>query len=279
MRVRLASEAAPGHAENEDHAFQAGSLVAVLDGVTTPPGIDTGCVHGPAWYVRRLTARLTEVAAASPDGSLAEQLAEAIRRVRGDHDGRCDLDNPATPAATVCLARDAGDTLDYLVLSDGTLVVELGADVRVVTDSRFRRAVAELRQIAVAGDYDIGRAEQGARMRQTAARKHELTNTPDGYWIAAANPEAAHRAVTGSLPLAGRRRVRRAALLTDGASCAVDDYAFLTWPQLLDLLTDAGPEELIRRVRLAENADRDARAHPRYKLHDDASAALCVFDE
>jgi hypothetical protein len=279
MRVRLASEPAPGHTENEDHAFQAGPLVAVLDGVTAPPGFDTGCVHGPAWYTRRLTARLTGVAAESPNDSLAENLAEAIRRVRGDHDNRCDLDNPATPAATVCLVRDSGETLDYLILSDSTLVTERAEQVQVFTDTRFHEAVAELRRLAVTEDYAIGSAEQGARMRQTLTRKHELTNQPDGYWVAAANPDAAHQAVAGSLPLTGKTRVRRAALLTDGASAAVDDYAFLDWAELLELLTEQGPEELIRRVRLAEDADRDGRAHPRYKRHDDASAALCVFDK
>ncbi|MEV1289964.1 protein phosphatase 2C domain-containing protein [Micromonospora sp. NPDC049679] len=279
MQVRLASEAAPGRTENEDHAFQTGPLVAVLDGVTAPPGIDTGCIHGPAWYVSRLTARLTEVASACSDDPLADNLAEAIRRVRGDHGNRCDLNNPATPAATVCLVRDSGQTLDYLILSDTTLVTERAGQVQIFTDPRFREAVAQLRRVPVMSDYAIGDSDQAAPVPQTINRKYQLTNQPGGYWISAANPDAAHQAMIGSLPLTGKDRVRRAALLTDGTSCAVDEYAFLDWAELLDLLTEQGPKELIRRVRLAENADPEGHAHPRYKRHDDATAALCIFDK
>jgi hypothetical protein len=52
MEVRLARVAAPDRA-NEDYALAVGDLVAVFDGVTLREGIDSGCVHGPAWYVRR----------------------------------------------------------------------------------------------------------------------------------------------------------------------------------------------------------------------------------
>src|SRR4051812_49160633 len=101
MRVLLASEAAPGRPANEDGAMHVGGLVGVFDGVTVPPDFPTGCIHGAAWYVERLTARLGEATNSVPGADLSELLAEAIGRVRGDHEGRCDLDNPATPAATV----------------------------------------------------------------------------------------------------------------------------------------------------------------------------------
>jgi hypothetical protein len=272
MRVRLASEPAPGRPENEDGVLHVGSLVGVLDGVTALPDLDSGCVHTPAWYVRRLTDRLAQVAGERPDSTLADTLAEAIQRVRVDHDGRCDLGNPATPAATVCLVRAASDQLDYLVLADCSLVVDQGDTVTALTDRRFGDAVAELRSQAVA----VGaRAPAG----QPLIRKYELINQPHGYWIAAANPEAARQAVTGTLPLTGPEPVRRLALLTDGASCAVDRYALMDWPQLLDVLTDHGPKDLIRQIRQAENANPTGAEHPRYKCHDDATAALCIFEE
>lgn len=278
MRVRIASEPAPGHADNEDHGFQSGPLVAVFDGVTAFDGIDTGCVHGPAWYVRRLTTRLTQTAAENPTGALTDNLAEAIRRVRDDHDGRCDLTNPATPAATACLVREAGDQIDYLLLSDCTLVVEHGDQVQAITDERFENAVAELRRVALAAGSPIGGPERAERLRRLMTDKNALVNQPNGYWIAAANPEAAHHAITGTLPLTGPDRVRRAALLTDGTSCAVEQYRLMDWTGLLDLLTDHGPDELIRRIRQAEDADPNGVANPRHKRHDDATAVLCIFE-
>jgi hypothetical protein len=111
------------------------------------------------------------------------------------------------------------------------------------------------------------------------AGKYALTNQAHGYWIAGANPHAAHEAVTGRLPLTGPAKVRRAALLTDGASCAVDPYGILDWRQLLDVLSSNGPEGLIRRIRRAERADAGATRYPRFKRHDDATATLCTFEE
>jgi hypothetical protein len=80
------------------------------------------------------------------------------------------------------------------------------------------------------------------------------------------------------MTLRGPRRVRRAALLTDGASCAVEEFELFGWRELLDMLTTAGPLALIQRVRVAELDDYDGLARPRYKRHDDATAALCLFD-
>jgi hypothetical protein len=276
MYVQLVSEAAPGRAENEDLAFHHGDLVGVLDGVSAPAGVESGCVHGPAWYVRRLAGHLQHTAAGPR--SLVDGLSAAIKAVRGEHGGRCDLDHPSTPAATVALVRAAGGQLDYLVLCDSHIVLDLGDRVEVITDERFGAAVADVRRAALTGAA-IGSAVQQDQVRQAAVARQRLTNRPGGYWIAAAMPEAAHHAVTGSRPLSGPGRWRRAVLLTDGASCSVERFGLLDWRGLLDLVSEHGPGELIRRVRAAENADSDGRAQPRYKRHDDATVALCRFGE
>ncbi|MGH3680136.1 MAG: hypothetical protein ACRDT2_07775, partial [Natronosporangium sp.] len=89
MRVQLATEAAPGQAENEDFVFHSGGLVGVLDGVSVPAGVESGCDHGPAWYARRLAFRLQQ-AATPATTSLTDGLAAAVQAVRGEHEGRCD---------------------------------------------------------------------------------------------------------------------------------------------------------------------------------------------
>jgi hypothetical protein len=278
MTVRLASERAPDRQVNEDAAFTVGGLVGVLDGVSVADGAETGCTHGPAWYVRRLSARLAEGYTRDPAASLASLLAGAIGAVRDDHGGRCDLNHPGTPASTVCLLKDTDEQVEYLILADSPLVLDRG-EIEVVGDDRFGEAVATLRRAALSSDHDFGAAEHSARVRQAAAARQQLTNQPGGYWIAATNPEAAYQAVTGTAPLRGPDRVRRAALLTDGAADAVERYELVDWRGLLDVLTEHGPHELIRQVRDAENADGHGVARPRYKRHDDATAALCLFEE
>lgn len=273
MQVVAATEPAPDRLANEDLVFQAGPLVGVLDGATVPDGFETGCVHGPAWYVRQLAARLAVAAAHRPNAALEGNLAAAILAVRADHGEQCDLGHPGTPSSTVCLLRDAGDHLDYLVLCDSPLVADRGDRIEVIADDRLERAMVELRETAyaVAGVAD---ADPATRLRRAVALQRERMNATHGYWVAAANPDAAFHALTGTLPLTGPSRVRRAALLTDGASCAVDQFGLFDWGGLLDELAGRGPEALIRRVRDAEGAGASDGRHKRY---DDATAVLCTF--
>ncbi|MEU4679694.1 hypothetical protein [Micromonospora sp. NPDC023737] len=274
MRVRSASAAAPGRDVNEDVVFRFGSLVGVLDGATVPEGFDTGCVHGPEWYVRHLAARIGLAEAARPTASLMSNLAAAILAVRADHDGKCDLDHPGTPSSTVCLLREGGDQVDYLVLCDSPLVLDAGGRVSVVSDDRLDRAMAELRE-TVAMVPAGAAADRATRFRQAVGLQRERMNRTHGYWVAAADPDAAYHAVTGTVPLRGPGALRRAALLSDGASSAVEQFGLLDWPALLDLVATEGPGALIDQVRTAE---RDLSDRPRrHKRADDASVVLCEF--
>lgn len=274
MRVSSASAPPPGRPVNEDLVFRFGPLVGVLDGATVPEGFDTGCVHGPAWYVRHLAARLGLAEAIRPTATLMSNLAAAILAVRSDHGDECDLGHPGTPSSTVCLLRDGGDHLDYLVLCDSPLVLEAGGRVSVVTDDRLDAAMAEVRATAAA--VPAGPADRATRLRQAVAVQRERMNGTHGYWVAAADPDAAFHAVTGTLPLRGPGAVRRAALLSDGASAVVEQFGLLDWAGLLDVVSADGPGALVDRVRAAE------RDHPdrlrRHKPADDASVVLCEFD-
>ncbi|MFI5835385.1 hypothetical protein ACIA5A_17090 [Micromonospora sp. NPDC051300] len=273
MGVRTASDPAPGRLENEDLVFRFGPLVGVLDGATVPEGFDTGCVHGPAWYVRHLAARIGLAVAARPAATLVSSLAAAILAVRADHGGACDLDHAGTPSSTVCLLREGGDRVDYLVLCDSPLVLDTGDRIEVVTDDRLETAVADLRRTAAA--LPDGEVDPATRFRRAVTGQRARMNRTHGYWVAAGDPDAAYHAVTGTVPLRGPGALRRAVLLSDGASCAVEQFGLFDWAGLLEVVGVEGPQGLIDRVRAAE------RAHPdrlrRHKRTDDASVALCEF--
>ena len=174
--------------------------------------------------------------------------------------------------------KEAADAVEYLVLCDSSLVLEHGGEVEVITDGRHAASVAQIRAEALAVRDVMDSPEHTDQLRQVLTKQREHTNQPGGYWIAAANPAAAHEAITGAMTLHGPGRIRRAALLTDDASCAVEEFELFGWRELLDVLTSDGPEGLIQRVRAAELNDYDGHARPRYKRHDDATAALCLFD-
>ncbi|MBE1531600.1 protein phosphatase 2C domain-containing protein [Actinomadura algeriensis] len=249
MQVTYASEATPGR-ENEDFVAAGSGWVVLLDGATAPPGLDGGCRHDPAWLVRRIGGRVAAGLAAEDGEPLPDLLAEAIKVTAEAHAGTCDLGDPDSPSATVSMLRRRADAVDWLVLADSPIVLETDGGVSVRRDDRIDRLPSYTRE-----------AVRAAR------------NSPGGFWVASTKPEAAYEARTGRVPLRG---LRRAAVLSDGASRLVERFGLLTWAGLLEVLAEEGPAEVVRRTREAEAA-RPATAAGRGKRHDDATAVLVRF--
>jgi hypothetical protein len=268
MRTHLLSM--PGGAKpNEDFALATPEMVLVLDGVTSPPNLGTGCQHGTPWYVRRLAANLIGGATARPGLPLADVLGAAIDATRSDHRGQCDLGHPGTPSATVALLRRAEDQVDYLVLSDATVVVDrIGQPTRAISDLRVDAIEPDLQAEVKATPY--GTPEREALTEKWVSVQRLYRNVEGGYPIAGAQPSAAWKAETGSVRLDSLVRI---GTLSDGASCYTDLYKIGDWTQALDAM-DQDMTGFLRTVREHEDLDPDCSRWPRWKRHDDATAAL-----
>jgi hypothetical protein len=259
--------------DNEDWLGSGPRMVVVLDGCGEPDAIagetDRHCVHGLPWYVKTLGTALLR-GGGDPATPLDDALATAIAETATAHGGRCDLSHPATPASTVVILRENQHYVEYLVLSDSTLALDDGSpEPIVVTDDRVARVTYPSPQDPAPGTPEAAEATR-ARMRHL----NSMRNHADGFPIAAADPQAAYRAMTGHL---GHDRVRRAILASDGATRLVDVFGQLNWTQFLDLADQAGPEEVIALTRAVEESDADCAKWPRGKVHDDATVAFCAF--
>jgi hypothetical protein len=157
----------------------------------------------------------------------------------------------------------------YLLLGDVTLVLDLGYGIRVLTDSRVNATARAERRAA--DDLPSGSPEKARALVRMKQAELAARNVAGGYWLAAADPSIVAHALTGDVP---RQHVRQAALLSDGASRAVDRFNICDWRGLLALLAESGPAELIRQVRAAETTDLAGVRWPRNKIHDDATALL-----
>lgn len=138
MRVTMATSPGTPGWPNEDFAATAPGAAVLLDGATTwPPGTETGCTHGVAWYARTLGTALLAAITADPPVPLAQALASAIGDVRARHEHTCDLASPSTPAATVTAVRAAPGGLDYLALSDSSIAADYGdgREPVIITDN------------------------------------------------------------------------------------------------------------------------------------------------
>jgi hypothetical protein len=236
-------------------------VAVVVDGVGLPSG---GCEHGVAWYARNL-AHATLAAVADRTVPLADGLAAAIAEVAARHPG-CDLAHPHTPSAAVGVLRLGDDHAEALSLADVTVALDLGDHVRRVVD-RHTEDRAGLVGAGLAG-HRIGTPAHAAAVAGLLTERATACNRPDGFWVAAADPEVAHRATAVVVP-----GVRRAAVCSDGASWPADEGVW-TWTEYLDLLAATGPAGVVAAVRDLEHADPDGVVHPRLKRHDDATVAF-----
>lgn len=261
--MRIASASVPGSPAraNEDWVSATSRVIVVLDGATART--ETGCTHGVAWYAASLGAA---VVGRSGDHQvpLRATLAGAIRDVAALHP-ECDLSHPGTPSAAAAVVRFAEDQVEYLVLGDVCVILDLGDEVRAITDDRVSRTAR--RERAEADRHPIGSPQKQQALIRMKRVELALRNRPDGYWVAETKPEAADHALTGTFPLTSLRRL---AVVTDGAARAVS-FGLMDFAGLLDTLDSFGPAALIDRVRAAERSDPLGVRWPRNKRSDDAS--------
>jgi protein phosphatase 2C-like protein len=237
VEIRTAERPAPGRL-SEDRVFVLSNAVIVLDGVTSarPP------TRNGAWYAQTLGQEL-RAQLAGGDGDLASLLAVAIGNVNERH-GLTPDDSPAT---TVAIVRWTDADVDVLVLADSPVII-FGDSTCVIADTRI------------------------ATLRPTTDNILSHKNRPGGYWVAEADPQAAHQAIRKTLP---RETVQKVIIATDGVSCAVDDYRiFPTWQSVLDVITATGLEAVLDKIRAAELTDPSRSRWPRAKIHDDQALAL-----
>lgn len=273
MRVSFASAAGSAHKPNEDFAAVSPRVALVLDGLTSPPELGSGCVHGTPWFVGQLGTHLLREATCRPEAQLVDCVAEAIAQVADRHRGTCDLSHLGTPSCSVALVREGEQTIDHLSIFDSVILLDGPQGLKTLSDLRVDGYAQQEHKETTR--HRIGTAEHQQAVSRLVAAQRPHRNVPDGYWVAAANPTAAYNAMTGSVP---RAEVSRMAVLSDGASCLAEDYGLTDWAGLLDILEAEGPSELISRVRRAESTDPSGERWPRYKACDDSTAVFCRLD-
>ncbi|MGM1061054.1 hypothetical protein [Saccharothrix sp. Mg75] len=231
----------------EDRVVVLPNAVVLLDGATSP----TPRERDGGWHSRHLAEQLT--GADGLHGDLADELAAAITRLRDEHG----LVPGAAPSSTVAIARWTEATVDVLVLADSPVVVFTGAATATGTAAHV---VADTRLRDLRGAVD---------------RITDWRNREGGWWVAEADPAAAHRAVRRTWP---RHEVRAVLLATDGVSCGVDDYGLFTdWHEVAHITSEKGPDAVLDAIRVAERGDADRTKWRRSKVHDDQALALVRF--
>ncbi|MGW0506647.1 protein phosphatase 2C domain-containing protein [Micromonospora sp. NPDC003241] len=250
----------------EDRIFTTPNAVIVLDGASQPGDHR----HDGGWLAQQVGHYLAQLLTAHPDIGLVDALAEAIDHIRHLHG----LRPGAAPSTTVSLVRWTDNDVHILVLGDSpTIVLTRSGEIHQVRDDRLSRVAlgqhADLHDaIQQRGGFGFQHAVEWTTLVE-AQRK--ARNTPEGYWIAEAAPEAARHAVYARWPVDD---IAAALTMTDGVSDGIDNYQTPPTWEAAFALANHHPTRLIETVHQAEKDDAEGRRWPRSKRHDDKAVAL-----
>lgn len=241
--------------------------VVLLDGATMlNPDLPSG-----GWYASRLAGELAGRLAGYPDTDLADLLAASIKTVARDHD----LVPGKSPSSTVALLRWTDTSVEGLVLADSPIVAftddgpSLLADTRI---ERLPRGDGYRNRLSGGGGYGENHV---VALRKAVEATATRRNVEGGFWVAEADPDAAHHAERTTWP---RDTLKTIMMASDGVACGVDTYGVFTgWQEVRELAAVAGPEAVLDRVRSAEQADPDGVRWPRPKPHDDQALVIAHF--
>lgn len=253
---------------NEDLIGWEGQLAWVIDGATSLAEHQvTDRPSDALWLVEHLSTGLRSRAQSSDD--LAELLAESIADV-ADRAGAEWIGTPEVPpSAAVGIVRFNEMTTDFLVLADVSVVLRTEAgtveicDERVDTGNEIARMVMQ-EELERTGDLTAARERVAPMLLE---RRRTSMNQPEGYWVAALDPDAAVHAVSGTF-----ERVHEVVLATDGfVRCLRPLGLFRSWEHLLQ--SGYGLGAIARMVRQRESDDTFCKDFPRWNTHDDLAAA------
>ncbi|MBT8225038.1 MAG: protein phosphatase 2C domain-containing protein [Dactylosporangium sp.] len=268
-RIRTAGRPGSDDRPSQDRVFTTPNAVIVLDGASQP----NPDAHDGGWLADTLGSQLRDRLIAEPlTADLGAVLAQAIDGVAR----RYALVPGRGPSSTISIVRwNDTDMIDVLVLGDSPVVaLARTGRLRQVRDDRLAQVAPAERQAlrdTRPGQFGFDRPHQWQALVEAQRRQR---NTPGGYWIAEADPEAAAHAVRARW---NTRDIVAVLAMTDGVANGVDRYQTPdNWHTALTLARRS-PTDLVNLVHDTELTDPDGTRWPRSKRHDDKALALIEF--
>lgn len=265
---------------NEDIGGSVAGAAWTLDGATgVTDDTHTDAPSDGHWYVTKFDEHL-RAHVQDDSKSLSEHVTDAIKQVRdrfNDFVTIDDIDAAAEPSATGAIVRWVGNTLEYFVLCDSSVLVVDGTDVTThVTDTRIAQLEKEVRkQARELKQQGLGREEARQRMMPTLRENRRKKNTEGNYWVLSFDPEAAKHGLTGRWGISDCSFVY---LFTDGFARLVTTYnAYPDWEAASLEIQQSGIEAAVDELRRIERNDPEADKHFRLKQSDDATVIKLSF--
>jgi hypothetical protein len=267
----LESLSLAGGALNEDAFGHDGAAAIVLDGATPLGDAVMPGKSDAAWIAqfgaRRVLAHIRD--GEGPRHALRGALADTEKsfnalRLRDPEDVW------QTPAASMMLAAQTGEGVEFLWYGDcAALVAQGDGPVTVVGESfdRKSRESESARAAAIASNKPATAREH--HMDGLRARRNRINS--GSYWLFTPSEKAASHAARRVLKLKSGAVIL---LASDGFLALASDYGAYGADSLMQAAMDRGLDVLGEELRAIEEADADGVKFPRFKKSDDATALL-----
>jgi hypothetical protein len=273
----------PGSADrpNEDACGAAGDWAWVID-TSIFPGTPS-FMHpqsDAAWLAGFANERFTALAPAARDGpELVRRAIQDCRQAFLSEAPEDRRDAVTWPVAALTLVRGQDGRLDVWTFADTTAFVRYrdGTVVTLGEASDLRRSESDMAAVllreAGCSPKDLLHAPA---FRAWLADRREVQTQGGGVALFGLQPETAGRLRHESVSLPPGTNVL---LTSDGFSALVDLYRHLDAKALMEAALVSGLEPLAAAARRIETeVDPDAQRFPRFKLSDDATALLLVWE-
>lgn len=263
MRV-LTSQLAGGDS-NADRVLVTDNAVLVLDGATAfePVSVDPG--DYAETLGQAVASRIEDDPALAISDAVAFGISIATRAF--------DLRPGQSPSSTIAVLRVHNEIADLYVLGDSPIYYGTAATTQVLRDHRIAEIATHQRATYV-NSLRAGLGYTADHWHTLAALQRvqrEHRNRSNGYWIAEAEPMAAHYGFSTTIDSSS---AQWAILGTDGATDLVATIAPAQWSTIA-AYDQVELDELLNYVHSWErDIDPTGQAFPRAKRHDDKTLAI-----
>ena len=251
----------PSYEDSDDKVLSTENAVIVLDGASAFHPVPVPASTYADALGRSLQGALREDPAVDLREVLANAVSETARALQ--------LSAGKSPSSTVAIARCLDEHVEILVLGDSPVILPSA----VVSDDRIDGLELPERttyrsRLASGTGYD---ETHRALLTDLQSKQIEYRNRDGGYWIAEADPTAAHHALVTTRHL---DEAPWCVLATDGAANVLDHLDLMPW----STVATKNSEELDALLQQCQTWEATHDPHgkelPRAKRHDDKALAV-----
>jgi hypothetical protein len=272
-----------GSKANEDYAFACEQFIFVLDGASGLSNENYSDYESDAqWFAHRLGGLLQERLCDAAK-TIDTIVTESIKELREEYNAfllgvKCDT--LAMPSAGMAAIRTNGENIEVfhigdcsavLLVNDGRSPLLLQAEQLVKLDEGVINDV-----VSISKEKNIPFSEALIYGKEQLIINRKKLNKPDGYWILDLTGFGVEHACTHTFNICD---VRVAAVMTDGFSELVDLIEAYDFKGLLEQMENGDLGEMCDTLFKAHDEDPTFDKYPRFKLHDDSSAAWGRINE